>query len=758
MRDVLRMVSFCLKEDMSMRKVLVLLAGLALIASVHATTGISGIVTNADNSHPIMYARVCCRAESSRAYTDTTGFYLFSQLAPGTYTVTVGASGFLKDTYPEPVVVVDGQVTPDINFALVVAPPPESTGISGRVTNYSTGAPISHASVALSGQSTVYTDADGAYYCAASAGWHNAWASADGYLNGIYPESLLVEQGATRESINFALISTFGQTGIGGRLTDASRMLGIPGGTVVASGPNGSGSATSVSTGGYLISDLPAGRYQVMAEAQGYQTAYGDSVTVVAGQVCWAPFYMHPLAPPPDFGSIAGQVADSSTGEIIVHAIVRASCPHFYRQIAQTSEGYRIDSLPPGKYWVSAMADGYQGGAFRESVLVSAGEVREPVSFNLEPYGGGQTGGISGLVTNSQTSEPIFGALVLATGPSQGYVNSDQNGEYVLHNLLPGSYLVMAVARGFHPSAWDTVSVIAGEVTYHVDFALEPMESQGDGGISGVVRDSATQAGIPLARVFAWSPGGQGLTYADSSGNYEIDHLPAGNYVLRASADGYYPSYHMDSVAVVAGQVTSGVDFALRHVLLLDAGIGGFVIDGYSQNEVAGAHVVATSSNGSFDAYCDSHGDYLLTRLAPGEYIVQVDASGYEPEVYPEPVTVTLGSVTCFVSPAMHTPTGTKEKPITLPEAGKLSVAPNPFAVQALVRWQLPKLGEARVQMYDNSGRLVRTLLNMTLQPGSYSAIWDGKDNLGRELPCGAYFCRLLTAGGSTSRMIVLLR
>jgi hypothetical protein len=921
---------------MSMRKVLVLLAGLALIASVHATTGISGIVTNADNGHPILSARVCCRAESSRAYTDSAGFYLFSQLAPGTYTVTVGASGFVSDTYPEPVVVVDGQVTPDINFALhpvtppptggisghvtnaanghplryakayacgaqgyaytdslgfyeldnleahkwmvhcgaegfvwqfspesvtvtaghvtpnvdfalvavpppetgsisgrvvsaatqepiyhahvirvgssqgaytdssgryvidsvpkgkyamyayasgyvgasypdsvpveanhntpninfalVPASPPESTGVRGRITSFTTGAPIVHANVTLSGQSAVYTDANGVYYSAATAGWHNAWGGADGYLNGIYPESILVQQGAVRESINFVLIPTAGETGIGGRLTDASRMLGIGGGTVVASGPNGSGSATSVRTGGYLISDLPAGRYRVMAQAQGFQTAYSDSVTVVTGQVCWAPFYMQPLVPPPDYGSICGSVTNSSNGEIVYHAIVRAGHEHFYRQVLQTSHGYRIDSLPAGKYWVSASADGFEPGHYSDSVVVYAGQLTDHIDFQLEPMGGGQTGGISGLVTNSQTGEPIFGALVIATGPSQGYVNSNQDGEYVLHNLLPGTYLVMAVAQGFHPSAWDTVIVVAGEITPHIDFALEPMGGQGYGGISGVVRDSATQAGIPHARVFAWSPRGQGLTYADSSGNYEIDHLPVGNYILRASAEGYYPSYHMDSVEVLAGQVTSGIDFRLRHVLQLDAGIGGFVIDGYSQNEVAGAHVAATSSNGSYDAYCDGHGDYLLTGLVPGDYIVQVDASGYEPEVYPEPVTVTLGSVTCFVSPAMHTPTGTEEKPIVLPEAGKLDVAPNPFAVQALVRWQLPKPGEARVQMYDNSGRLVRTLVSMTLQPGSYSAVWDGKDNLGRELPSGAYFCRLLTAGGNTSRMIVLLR
>ena len=100
-------------------KRLIVLALLAVCASVYATGGISGVVTDSATGLPIHYARLSCRSDSSIAYTDTAGYYLISSLPPGEYTVRVSATGYVGDTYPEPVVVVDSQVTTDINLSLI---------------------------------------------------------------------------------------------------------------------------------------------------------------------------------------------------------------------------------------------------------------------------------------------------------------------------------------------------------------------------------------------------------------------------------------------------------------------------------------------------------------------------------------------------------------------------------------------------------------------------------------------------------------
>ena len=59
-----------------MKRLFVLLAGLALVAGLQAldVTGISGKVTNAQNGHPITGAAVC--TGHGGAYSDTSGYYL----------------------------------------------------------------------------------------------------------------------------------------------------------------------------------------------------------------------------------------------------------------------------------------------------------------------------------------------------------------------------------------------------------------------------------------------------------------------------------------------------------------------------------------------------------------------------------------------------------------------------------------------------------------------------------------------------------
>jgi hypothetical protein len=392
---------------------------------------------------------------------------------------------------------------------------------------------------------------------------------------------------------------------------------------------------------------------------------------------------------------------------------------------------------------------------YPESVTVVGGQTTPNINFALVPSGG--TGAVSGMVYNAQSRQPIFGALVRASGPSQGHANTHENGMYCIADLLPGTYLVMASACGFYPSDWDTVDVASGETTKYVCFGLEPM-SGGVGAISGVVKDSATLQGIPLAHIFAWGPAGQGSTDADSNGNYVVQDLEPGAYVVRACASGYHPGYYPDSVHVLDGQTTPDINFLLSPVHPLDAGIGGFVFDGMTQTEIPGAHVIVTGPSGSHDAYSDSRGDYLVTGLAAGEYALQAEAPGYQPGSYPEPVTVVSGEITAFISPALFVPTGVKESPATRPVADRFDIAPNPFSGQTQICWQLPKPGPSIVRIYDNLGRLVRTLADVCLTPGPCAVTWNGRDNLGRVLPNGAYFCELRTTSGSFSEMVVLLK
>ena len=66
-------------------------------------------------------------------------------------------------------------------------------------------------------------------------------------------------------------------------------------------------------------------------------------------------------------------------------------------------------------------------------------------------------------------------------------------------------------------------------------------------------------------------------------------------------------------------------------------------------------------------------------------------------------------------------------------------LGPNPFA--DLVKFRLALPGEARVEfnIYDASGRKVRTVLGGVLGEGSHMLYWDGKNDRGLPLPSGVY-------------------
>ncbi len=72
---------------------------------------------------------------------------------------------------------------------------------------------------------------------------------------------------------------------------------------------------------------------------------------------------------------------------------------------------------------------------------------------------------------------------------------------------------------------------------------------------------------------------------------------------------------------------------------------------------------------------------------------------------------------------------------------------PNPFNAGTMIRWDVP-IGGAPVSLaiYDLRGARVRTLVDGAQPAGRHSLHWDGRDDRGRTLATGVYFCRLATA------------
>lgn len=78
---------------------------------------------------------------------------------------------------------------------------------------------------------------------------------------------------------------------------------------------------------------------------------------------------------------------------------------------------------------------------------------------------------------------------------------------------------------------------------------------------------------------------------------------------------------------------------------------------------------------------------------------------------------------------------------------------PNPFNPVTKIKFDIPKHSNAKIIIYDLLGKLITTLVNEQLQPGSYSVDWDGSG-----FASGVYFYSLVTDQYTETKRMVLLK
>lgn len=77
---------------------------------------------------------------------------------------------------------------------------------------------------------------------------------------------------------------------------------------------------------------------------------------------------------------------------------------------------------------------------------------------------------------------------------------------------------------------------------------------------------------------------------------------------------------------------------------------------------------------------------------------------------------------------------------------------PNPFNPATKIKYDVPRLGNIKIVVYDVMGREVQTLVNKSLKPGTYEASFDGS-----KYSSGVYFYKLITDGFiETKRMLMI--
>ncbi|MBN1998703.1 T9SS type A sorting domain-containing protein [candidate division KSB1 bacterium] len=82
-----------------------------------------------------------------------------------------------------------------------------------------------------------------------------------------------------------------------------------------------------------------------------------------------------------------------------------------------------------------------------------------------------------------------------------------------------------------------------------------------------------------------------------------------------------------------------------------------------------------------------------------------------------------------------------------IPEFKLAQNYPNPFNAETTISYDLPVLSTVKMTVYDVLGRKVRTLVDGKQKASEHTAKWDGRDDHGRAVSSGFYFCRMRAAG-----------
>jgi hypothetical protein len=76
-----------------------------------------------------------------------------------------------------------------------------------------------------------------------------------------------------------------------------------------------------------------------------------------------------------------------------------------------------------------------------------------------------------------------------------------------------------------------------------------------------------------------------------------------------------------------------------------------------------------------------------------------------------------------------------------------ITVQPNPFNPTTKISFQTPGACQAEIRIYDMRGRLIRTLPAGAVKAGHHELLWYGRDDAGRNVASGLYFCVLVADG-----------
>lgn len=229
---------------------------------------------------------------------------------------------------------------------------------------------------------------------------------------------------------------------------------------------------------------------------------------------------------------------------------------------------------------------------------------------------------LKGKVLDSETSQPVAGAMVYYPNPNWGtfaplgVTTTTITGEYSFPRVSTGRLLTQASAQGYATArtrlrAPDDDSVIE----------LQP----GGASISGVTIDRLT--GKPQGGARVWANAGYRISesaISQADGTYTIENLPEGDYTVYAVRG---MKTEEQQIELNRNEAKTDIDFVLPASVL----VSGQVIHATERKPLEGIKVWFDSNKGSQFRRTNIDGRFAFETMAIDEYAIMIHEKGYLP-------------------------------------------------------------------------------------------------------------------------------
>lgn len=555
---------------------------LKLDIKLSKSSGDSGVinvsVSDKDTGLPVSGASIIMGSKSGT--TDSEGKYTFTNMAHGTYSVTITCNDYITFT--------DNFTfnTSEYDYNVNLTPITQTGNVNVTVTS-SSGSPIKNAEVQLTGQDNQYTDSSGkCTFSNLNYSTYDISVTHTGYEP--YSGKVIVSESEVNYPVSLAPTTQTGTINVnvtnhisGDAVSGAKVTIGT---TYKSTDSTGKCSFTGMSYGSYIVK-------VTHDDYDNYQTTVTLNKSSITCNVS--------LLPIEKTGTINVSVTDSSTSVALENATVKLDSETKY---TDSSGKCTFTEISFGTHSLDVSYSNYT--PYSETIDLETASMNCNVKLEAtEDYGS-----VYVTVTDEDTGSAMKD-VVLSLGSYPG--TTDRYGKYTFSQIPYGSYEIKAYYTGYDEFT-DILNVNAKTIQFPI--SLTPTPTKGD--VNFTITDFKT--GDPISKA-GITLGTHGKETGDD-GTCVLKDITFGDYTLIVEKTGYVKYNQTVTVS------KDSLDFNIKLVPEDSVStINLTVKDSDTDNGIEGA--VVTINN--IDSKTDSEGKCTFEKMPYGIYDIIVTATNY---------------------------------------------------------------------------------------------------------------------------------